>query len=170
MSKKTDRSSCPDSWQTWWWRCSTLLRKSWNCWCGGHRGILRHVGGGGCRQDVFEKMEIITKICSADCLVIYLLTLFAQADLSVSKGRGRGYIFWVGFGWGFQSFFGNDLSGSYSSYSKDSWSLDDKNPPKKWLTFLIFHWSDRRPTQFVRVPPDEILVFLMNFIFFGKTR
>ena len=29
---------------------------------------------------------------------------------------------------------------------------------------------ERRFTQFVRVPPCEILVFLMNFIFFGKTR
>ena len=57
-------------------------------------------------------------VCSADCLVIYLLTLFAQADLSVSKDRGGGYIFWVGFGGGFQSFFENNLSGSYLSYSK----------------------------------------------------
>ena len=35
-------------------------------------------------------MERITKICSADCLVIYLLSLFVQADLSVSKDRGGG--------------------------------------------------------------------------------
>ena len=46
---------------------------------------------------MFEKMERITKICSADCLVIYLSTLFAQADLSVSKDQGgRGIYF--GFG------------------------------------------------------------------------
>ena len=25
---------------------------------------------------------------------------------------------------------------------KDSWSLDDQNPLQKWLTFLIFHWSE----------------------------
>ena len=53
---------------------------------------------------MFEKMERITKICSADCLVIYLLTLFAQADLSVSKGRGGGIYFGLGLGEGSNPF------------------------------------------------------------------
>ena len=35
-------------------------------------------------------------VCSADCLVIYLSTLFAQADLSVSKDRGGGVYFGLG--------------------------------------------------------------------------
>ena len=54
---------------------------------------------------MFEKMERITKICSADCLVIYLLTLFAQADLSVLKDRGRGGIYFgLGLGEGSNPF------------------------------------------------------------------
>ena len=51
---------------------------------------------------------------------------------------------------------------------KDSWSLDDQNPPKKWLTFLIFHWSEKPPTQFVRVPLMKLWYFWRTF--FGKTR
>ena len=34
--------------------------------------------------------------------------------------------------------------------------------------FDDFSFSERSPTQFIR-PPYEILAFLTNFIFFGKT-
>ena len=41
-------------------------------------------------------MERIQKMRSADCLVIYLLTLFAPAYLSISKDWGGVYILgWV---------------------------------------------------------------------------
>ena len=39
---------------------------------------------------------------------------------------------------------------------------------KKWLTFINFHWSERPRTQLIRVPPDEILVFLTNLFFSAK--
>ena len=66
--------------------------------------------------------------------------------------------------------FGNDLSGSHLSYSKGFMKFGWPEPPQKWLTFLSFHWSERPPTQLIRVPHNEIVVFLTNFIFFGKTR
>ena len=47
-------------------------------------------------------------------------------------------IFWVGFGWGFQSFFGNDLSGSYSSYSKGFMKFGWLETPQKLINFSNF--------------------------------
>ena len=35
---------------------------------------------------------------------------------------------------------------------------------------MIFLWSERPLTQFVRVPPYEILVFPMNLFFFHKAK
>ena len=42
---------------------------------------------------------------------------------------------------------------------KDSGSLDDQNPPKKLLTFIIFRWSERPLIQFASAFPYNIVVF-----------
>ena len=54
-------------------------------------------------------------------------------------------------------------------FQKDSWSLDDQNPPRQWWTFhfsLVGEASD--PVR--RGPPYEILVWIRTLFFFGKTR
>ena len=91
-----------------------------------------------------------------------------------TEGGGEGghicppYVFWIWLGSGFQLFLGRTCLGVIYHIQGDSWSLDDENPPQKWLTFIIFHWSERLLTQFVRIPPYEILVFLPSFIFSAK--
>ena len=52
---------------------------------------------------------------------------------------------------------------------KDSWSWMTRTNPKKWLTFINFHWWGRPRTQLIRVPPDKNLVFLTNLFFLGET-
>ena len=43
--------------------------------------------------------------------------------------------------------------GAICHIQKDSRSLDNQNPPKIWSTLIVFHWSERPPTLFVRVLP-----------------
>ena len=62
--------------------------------------------------------------------------------------------------------FGNDLPRKDLPYS---WSLDAQKPKKKF-NFWNFCLSKRRLTQFVWVPPYEIMVLPMNFLFFSETR
>ena len=98
----------------------------------------------------------------------------SAAYLSVSKDQEGAYlpppfIFWVGFWLGFQFFLEMTCLVVIYHIQKDSFSLDDQAPPPIMI-FLVFHWSERPPTQFARVPPYEILVFLTNFIFYSKMR
>ena len=67
------------------------------------------------------------------------LTLLGPAYLRVSKDqRGGAYLppyeFWVWFGLGFRFFLEMTCLGVIYHIQKDSWSLDDQNPPKNdWL-------------------------------------
>ena len=63
--------------------------------------------------------------------------------------------------------FGNYFPRSDLPYSKGFMKLACPEPSKKMFDFWNFCSSQRRLTRFVRVPHYEILVFLMNFIFFG---
>ena len=66
----------------------------------------------------------------------------------------------------FQFFWEKICLGVIYHIQKDSWSLDAQNPPKKVFDLWNFCLSKWRLSGFVRVPPNEILVFPTNFIFF----
>ena len=55
-------------------------------------------------------------------------------------------------------------------YSKGFMNFGCLEPSKKVLDFWNFLLVDKRLTQFVSVPPYEILVLLTNFIFFSPKR
>ena len=88
-------------------------------------------------------------------------------------GRGGAYlppyVFWVWFGLGFQFFLEMPCLIVIYHIQKISWSLDDQNPLKKWLTFQIFHWLERPPTQFVwsSVISNELHLFRQHEIAYG---
>ena len=63
---------------------------------------------------------------------------------------------------------GNDLPRHDLPYSKGFMKFGCQEPSKIMFNFWNFCSSKRRLTQFVRVPPYEILVFLTNFIFFRQ--
>ena len=79
------------------------------------------------------------------------------------------YIFWFWFGLGFQFFLEMICPRVICHIQKESWSLDDQNPPKM-IDFYNFSLVREASDQVCKAPPYGILVFLPNLIFFGKTR
>ena len=91
-----------------------------------------------------------------------MLTLFAPTYLSISRNRLGGVRF--------SNLFGNDLLWNDLPYSKGCMMFGCLEPSKIMFDILIFLYVQRRLTQFLKVLSYEILVFLTNFISFGKTR
>ena len=79
--------------------------------------------------------------------IFRLLATFSLPDSTALIRTGLFERVWFGL---VPILFGNDLSGSHLSYSKGFMKFGWPEPPKKWLTFIIFHWSERPPTQFVK--------------------
>ena len=65
--------------------------------------------------------------------------------------------------------FGNDLLWNDLPYSKGFMKFGCLEPSKIMFDFRNVLLVERCLTQFVRVPPYDILVFLKNFIFFAET-